>query len=160
MSLLDDNIIDVRDLIQRFEELQDERWDLEKELEDAQQSVEISDPDDGQETPEAQDRLRNAVAELDSWLEDYWGELDCLADVLDDLRGAGGDHQWQGAWYPLTLIADTYFVRFAEELAGDMGAVDPNGEWPLNCIDWERAANELQVDYTSVEIDGQTYWYR
>lgn len=27
-------------------------------------------------------------------------------------------------------------------------------------VDWERAARELQMDYTPVEFDGVTYWVR
>jgi hypothetical protein len=45
-------------------------------------------------------------------------------------------------------------------LADDIGAIDRNASWPTNWIDWEKAALELRVDYSSVEIDGKTYWYR
>ena len=94
-------------------------------------------------------------------LEDYeQAERDVLASVLDDLKGYGGDEQWRGDWYPITLIRDSYFRDYAEELAEDIGAINREATWPNNCIDWERAANELQMDYSSVEIEGATYWYR
>ena len=32
--------------------------------------------------------------------------------------------------------------------------------WPFNCIDWEKAAEELQQDYMSIDFDGVTYWMR
>jgi hypothetical protein len=32
--------------------------------------------------------------------------------------------------------------------------------WPRNCIDWKEAAEQLQQDYSCVEFDGTTYWYR
>ena len=87
-------------------------------------------------------------------------ELASLTALLEECRGNGGDEQWRGDWYPLTLIRDSYFTDYAQELAEDIGAIDPNATWPLNCIDWEQAASELQTDYTSVDFDGTTYWYR
>lgn len=103
------------------------------------------DPDEDEED-ERDDETRAQVALVKS--------------VLDDLCGFGGDHQWEGDWYPGSLIADDYFERYAQDLADDIGAIDRNASWPTNCIDWEKAANELRVDYRSVEIDGKTYWYR
>jgi hypothetical protein len=83
-----------------------------------------------------------------------------VKSVLEDLCGYGGDHKWEGDWYPGSLIADDYFERYAQDLADDIGAIDRNASWPTNWIDWEKAALELRVDYSSVEIDGKTYWYR
>ena len=62
--------------------------------------------------------------------------------------------------YGETLIRDSYFQEYAEQLADDIGAINSNATWPNNCIDWERAARELQHDYTSVDFDGVTYWIR
>lgn len=103
------------------------------------------------------DELREYEEELD---ECERQELDELTEVLDDLRGNGGDHQWNGDWYPSTLINDDYFEDYARQLAEDIGAIPDDTQWPCTCIDWEKAARELQVDYTSTEIDGGTYWYR
>jgi hypothetical protein len=92
--------------------------------------------------------------------EDEAGERDALYAIMSDLAGYGGDEQWRGDWYPASLIADSYFEDYARELADDTGAVDANAGWPNNFIDWKRAAEALQSDYTSVEIDGRDYWYR
>ena len=48
----------------------------------------------------------------------------------------------------------------AQELAEDCGLIPDDAKWPCNCIDWEQAAEELQVDYSTVEYDGETYYYR
>lgn len=56
----------------------------------------------------------------------------------------------------VTFVKDSYFKEFAEEEAG----LVENKQWPYDCIDWEKAANRLQMDYSSVEFDGETYWYR
>ena len=91
-------------------------------------------------------------------LEEY--ELGQLAALLEECKGNGGDEQWRGDWYPITLIRDSYFETYAQELADDIGAINSDATWPNNCIDWERAARELQMDYTSVDYDGVDYWVR
>jgi len=113
------DIIDVRDLIERYEELENESDGL----------------------PNAEERY----------------QLSC---ILSDLKGEGGDEQWRGDWYPLTLIRESYFQDYAQELAEDIGAVNREATWPNNCIDWEQAARELRMDYTSTQIDGVTYFFR
>lgn len=56
-----------------------------------------------------------------------------------------------------TLIRDSYFETYAQELAEDIGAVQRGASWPCNCIDWAKAARQLQQDYASVDFDGVTY---
>jgi len=87
-------------------------------------------------------------------------ELATLEALLSDLAGNGGDEQWEGDWYPVPLIRDSYFKRFAMQFADDIGAIDGSASWPNNCIDWERATRELRMEFSSVEFDGVTYWYR
>lgn len=123
------DVIDVRDIIARLEEIEDSAGDA------ADPEWKSANPDDAE-------------------------ELAKLWDILNELAGYGGDEKFRGDWYPVTLIRDTYFQDYAEELANDIGAINSDAGWPNNCIDWERAARELQYDYTSVEIEGMTYWYR
>jgi antirestriction protein len=122
-----DDIINVRDIIARVEELED---------------------------AVSQDDIDALVRSDDAT------ELVALRELLGELRGYGGDEQWRGDWYPVTLIRDSYFKRYAMELADELGAVPADAGWPCTCIDWDQAARELQWDYSSVEFDGVTYWYR
>lgn len=134
-----DDTIDVRDIIARVEELREERDDLQLALDGgSQEDV-------------------NALAE---WETDNAEELAELESLLDDLNGMGGDEQWEGDWYPVTLIRDSYFQDYAQELAEECCMIDTNAKWPMTCIDWEKAARELQWDYSSVEVNGVTYWTR
>jgi len=64
---------------------------------------------------------------------------------------------WQ---YGEALIRDSYFEDYARDLANDIGAINSDASWPNDCIDWERAARELQMDYTCVDFDGVDYWVR
>lgn len=128
-NILDDTF-DIRDVIERFEELESLKDDHELE------------PDGGH------------------FSDDESTELKAIESFLDDVKGYGGDEQWRGDWYPVTFIRDSYFITYAEELADDIGAVDNDAKWPLNHIDWESAANALKDDYSEVDIQGETYWYR
>lgn len=52
-------------------------------------------------------------------------------------------------------------VDFAENLAEDMGALDPDASWPIAYIDWERAARDLfSCDYYSVSTCGGVHVFR
>src|SRR5690349_10800114 len=95
--------------------------------------------------------------DLIEWLDDY--EEDdpdndpsdiAIADEIIRLRNEG-IVDWE---YGATLIRDDYFTEYAQELAEDIGAVDPNASWPLSYIDWGAAANALKQDYMDVSFLG------
>lgn len=128
------DVIDLRDVIARVEELEAEREDSDIP------ANEYGGPND-------------------TWNEER-EELATLESFLAELSGNSGDEQWRGDWYPVTLIADSYFTEYAQQIADDIGAINADASWPNSCIDWEEAASQLQMDYSSVEFDGVTYWYR
>jgi hypothetical protein len=70
---------------------------------------------------------------------------------------ASGSPDWP---HGETLIRDSHFEDYARELAEDIGAIKGDESWPLNCIDWEEAADQLKQDYFSVDFDGVNYWIR
>ena len=126
------DIIDVRDIIERIEELEND--------------IETQEESDDEPTQSMLKVLRD--------------ELEALTAIMAELQGMGGDEQWRGDWYPMTLIRDSHFRDYAEELADDCGLVPRDAAWPLTCIDWDQAARELRYDYSVVDIDGATYWTR
>lgn len=127
-----DNVIDSRDVIERIEELREQ---FTFDLEDADSVIQMSKlgADDTEE-----------LEELASLLK-LQAEAECYAP--DWHHGA-------------TLIREDYFQEYAQVLAEDIGAVNRDAKWPNNCIDWEQAAEELKVDYTTVEFSGTTYYVR
>ena len=148
MSTLDltADLIDVRDIIARFEELDEAREALRTEFDEIE---------------------ANEGVDFDNWErnqigydEDEAQERAMLESLLAELNGMGGDEQWRGDWYPVTLIKDSYFEEYAQELAEDVGAVNKDAAWPNNCIDWTAAAEMLQQDYSTVDIGESTYWTR
>jgi hypothetical protein len=64
---------------------------------------------------------------------------------------------WQ---YGETFIADSYFKEYAQELAEELGSIPSDYSWPTSCIDWNQAARDIQMDYTSYELAGHTFWAR
>jgi hypothetical protein len=109
------DVLDVRDIIERFEEIED------------------------------------SAADKD--------EAEQIQKILEELEGYGGDEQWRGSWYPITLIEDSYFTEYAMELLSDVG--DLPAEIPhYIVIDEDATARNIQMDYSSIDIGDFTYWYR
>ena len=114
--------IDVRDIIERVEELEN--------LQDAGEYL---------ETPE--------------------GELATLRSILSELAGNGGDEEWRGDWYPVTLIDFACFVPYVRELLEDCGDIPANLPHYVH-IDWEATARDVGMDYSTITIEGRDYVYR
>jgi hypothetical protein len=98
-------------------------------------------------------------------------ELDAMIDAgpgqdLEDiatrrtLRQLKAETEGEGWRHGIMFIRETYFETYARELAEDVGLLSDSAKWPGRCIDWEQAAEELQMDYTSTEVDGVTYYYQ
>lgn len=152
-----DDIIDSRDILERIKALEDELSSVtcpkcggEKE-----ESTECSQcGDDGTvdlSTPETTQSEADEAAMLDEY-----EELATLRALVEEIDQNAGDSARDG----VGLIRDSYFETYARELADDIGAINGDAGWPNNCIDWGRAADELRMDYSSVEFDGITYWVR
>jgi hypothetical protein len=149
------DIIDSRDVIERIEELESERQDLLDAIEAAEEARDEA--EEGTATLIcATSEAEEAAAQLIDW--DTGPEAEELA-ALKSLASEGADYaaDWE---HGETLIRDSYFKDYAMELADDIGAVDHSAAWPMTCIDWDQAARELKMDYSSIEFSGVTYWIR
>ena len=134
-----DDMIDLRDVIARFEELEAER----------------------QEIIDAIEESKSSYFNLEQFDEGDEGiEFAALRELLANCEGNGGDEEWRGDWYPVTLIRYSYFKDYAQELAEDCGMIKDNAKWPYTCIDWDQAAKELLMDYTTVSFNGVDYHCR
>ena len=122
-----DDVIDSRSIIERIEELTEERDSFEKGGHEADWS--LANPDEAD-------------------------ELKALEALAEEAEGYAPD--WK---HGATLIRDSYFVDYAEELCKDIGDMPQDIPSYIE-IDWEKTAENIQVDYTSVEFDGVTYWVR
>lgn len=96
-----------------------------------------------------------ALDECEELDDDDKQELETLKALAKEASGYAPD--WA---YGEVLIRYSYFKEYAQELAEDCGMVNDEANWPNNHIDWESAAEELKIDYTSVDFDGVEYWIR
>lgn len=149
---------DIRELIERFEELAAERLALVAALDEAREER-ASNPA-GEESA-LDSVITEREAELTAWDDDDGEEFAKLKDFLESVVSKGGDHEWRGAWYPVTFIKESNFEDYAEEYASDIhgGAVD-DARWPFDHIDWKAAAAALRQDFSEAELEGETYLFR
>lgn len=152
-----DDLIDSRDVIARIEELDEERAALADAVEEARAALDSTPADTTDD--EAAGAMIAATYALTAWDEDRdaGGELKALKALADE--AAGYCSEWK---HGETLIRESYFKEYAQDLAEDCDMIKPelSGQWPYTCIDWDMAARELRLDYTSIEYDGVTYWAR
>ena len=141
-----DDILDVRDIIERIEELD--------AIHDDMYSAQTD-----ENLPEER---AHAVIKFTDWCMEEGGECSeraILRSFMESIAGYGGDEQWEGSWYPVTLIRDSYFPDYAEELIKDCGYISKDLPSWIE-IDWQSTAKNIQVDYDSAELVDVTYWYR
>ena len=135
-----DDVIDSRDVIERVEE-------LESELAELGENIDLA--EDDEERKEAREALRD-------WNDNNLDELKSLGDLCAE--GEGATSEWSDG---TPLINDNYFTEYTEELCKDIGAIPSDLPWYIsNHIDWDGVAREIQIDYSSIDFDGTTFWIR
>lgn len=137
------NVVDTRDIEERIEELTADKELLEETLEDLE-----NDDDDVAESD-----IADATQELEDWDNGEDGQE--LKNLLA-LRADVNSPEWE---YGLSLIHENYFTEYCEEMLKDCGEI-PQDIPSYLVIDWEATAENLMVDYSSVEYDGDTFYYR
>ena len=148
-----EDIIDSRDVIKRIDELEEERQNLVDTLQEAQEDYDASE-NEGAHGEDEETALKTAVQRLRVWDDTNEEELASLKALAE----AGEDSpDWN---YGETLIRESYFRDYAEELAEEIGAMPKDLKWPCNHIDWDAACDELKQDYLEVDFDGVTYFIR
>src|SRR4051812_6318108 len=76
-----DDMIDIRDVIDRVEDLSNLRQPG---------PVDVGD-----------------YWDLDKSQDELFSELAALEALIEQCRGNGGDHEWDGDWFPVTLVRDS-----------------------------------------------------
>jgi hypothetical protein len=132
-DLAGEDSIDSRELIDRQTEVEERITELEEVTAET-----IENPED--------------LAEEFDELQELREELDQLVSLRDQ-----GIPDYE---YGAAFIHEDFFADYARQLADDIGAIDDNHGWPLNCINWEQAADQLKMDYMEVQINGIDYWVR
>lgn len=183
-----EDIIDSRDVIARIEWLEEKETAItdakvaltEAEEAEAERKSDLVDKIAELEasTDEAIDDVKgDAIEELREQHDTESDELTAAREAVDDaeadfnddereelklLRELAEEGEGLSDWrHGETLIRESYFEDYARELASDLYGEEIDGaHWPFTCIDWERAASELEQDYTSIEFGDVTYLAR
>ncbi len=127
-------VIDSREIIERIEE-------IETEIEDIETEIKKNDAD-----------APDGYIMNDAVLDELNSELEILKEIIDEVGTE--------ATFGVTLIHESYFEAFAEGFASDIGAINSDQNWPMNCIDWKEAADELKMGYSEVDYDGETFYFQ
>ncbi len=117
--------------------------------------AEMIDVQDLVEYVEEYESEREAGEEMDEYATELYEAIKALeADFWCDLNEVARNEP--------TMIHENYFEQYAQDLAEDIGAIDPNMGmgWPLYHIDWEAAAESLKMDYSEVTFGRHTYLIR
>lgn len=137
------DIIDVRDIIARVEELREEVATIKEEFDAIPENAGVD--------------FGNIIRNHPDFSSELYDELQTLESLLSDLCGYGGDEQWEGDWYPVTLIHENYFETCMDDMLEDIGDIPKNLPSYLTItVDYDA----LKQDYTATEFEGDTYYYR
>ena len=137
--------LDTRDLITERDELRQEVLDTYKEEFHNVDSYEEIDFDDDHEYH---------INSFDQFLKQFEIQLETI-EQIDALENIIGESEFN---FGVTLIPDDEFTDYAEQLAEDIEAIGDNSDWIV--IDWDKTADNLKMDFSSVDYKGVDYLYR
>ena len=147
-----ESVVDSRNIEERIEELESDRQDLLDILEEEETALDDIEPDeDNTDEFEAVKQARQALEEFDKYDNDG-GDLKKLVALRDDV----GSSEWIDG---IGLINEDYWVEYVEEMLKDIGDLPSDIPYYI-AIDWEQTAENIRVDYSSVEYDGDTFYFR
>ena len=147
------NILDSRDLQKRLDDLEFDLDQLEEAVTDAQDGYNELDPDSDEQDifEDAEELLTDTEDTLKEFKEsDEFEELEELRIMVNEIP------EWQ---YGATLINEDYWEEYVEEMLKDIGDI-PSDLPNYLVIDWEATAENIKADYSEIEYDGETYYYR
>jgi flagellar hook-basal body complex protein FliE len=169
-----DDIIDSREVIARYDELNDEYTSLAQTLEDAQDNYDqhkasksttdeltLEEEEDFENTLDA---LFEVVEEAQKALDEFNQSFD--KDELDTLTEVIRQGEEASDWsYGEGLIHESYFTQYTEDLIKDCYELPKefeSGKWPWKhmTLDYEGAAEEAKSDYSTIDVEGHTYYIR
>ena len=100
--------------------------------------------------------LQKEIDDLEMLDEDRDAEENERFEYLTGISEEIGDEFRHG----VTLIPDGETDDYFQQLAEDVGYLDGDRNPLFNYIDWEKWGRDCLMDYSSVDIDGETYWFR
>lgn len=104
---------------------------------------------------------RNLEEELNELLEAKENKEDYDEErlkALEELKEECEHYGWNDG---IIFIPESEWEDYCEEFAYDCGYLDRHNNNPLSyCIDWSQWAESMTQDYSTVDFDGDTYYWR
>lgn len=150
---LNDHRIEITDKVDEIEELEDRS----QELDDDKDEAEIA------EIENLVDSLNSEIDDIESNITTIEFDIAEAQDELDPIKSlAEGCEGYAADWnYGEALIRDSYFEEYCKELVSDIGDLPATLPGYIeNNIDWSGVADDLRIDYTSIDFNSITYWIR
>lgn len=129
------DVLDSRDIQKRIDELESDINLLKDELEELLDEAE-------------EDRDTDRIGEIEEEIVNIKSELKPLLELAD-----AGIPDWK---YGTTLIHEDYWVKFVQDICEDISGPIPD----YIVVDWEATADNIAQDYSQIDYDGETYYYR
>ena len=105
------------------------------------------------------EELRDQIEFIQEDIDNGDGNESQLSCEILDLETEAED--WESFAEELngeTAIHEDEFPTYAEQMVRECyHEVDWNA-WPYKCIDWKDVADELMLDYTDFDLQGETYY--
>ena len=137
--------LDTRDLQEQIDNLESEIEDLNEELEELEKDIASCGSDF--ELLTVQDQIEKGKEQLLDLRDELQPLLDLKAEDIPD---------WD---YGATLIPVSDWEEYVEDLLKDCGYISNDVPWWI-VIDWAATADNVAADYSTVDYDGDTYYYR
>ena len=137
--------LDTRDLQEQIDNLESEIEELNEYLEDLDKDL-VSCASK-HERLTTQDEIEKGKEQL----QDLRDELQPLLDLKYE-----GIPEWDDG---ATLISVSDWEEYVEALLKDCGYISNDVPWWI-VIDWAATADNVAADYSTVDYDGDTYYYR
>lgn len=144
------DIVDTRDIQERIDEIEDDIDTLENEMSDLEEEIDelIDSEEDGNQN--IIDLKLDEIEEKVGVIKDLKEELDNLLNIKSEVPEFEEGN---------TLIHENYWVEYVQDLVTDCGYISSDLPWWIE-IDWDRTADNVAQDYSTIEIEGNTYYYR
>ena len=137
--------LDTRDLQEQIDNLESEIEDLNEYLEDLDKDLGMC----GSEIEILS--TKHEIYKFQEQLQDLRDELRPLLDLkAEDIP------EWDDG---ATLISVSDWEEYVEDLLKDCGYIPNDVPWWI-VIDWTATADNVAADYSTVDYDGDTYYYR
>lgn len=152
---INNTVFDSRDLIDYREELQNDILEAYVEwAENHNDHVVEEQGEDELEIPDSYDEIEFIDEEaFTSTCEDLIKEHEEINDFIEEIGSE--------ARYGITVIHENYFVEYCRELCEELGEIPRDLPGYIeNNINWQGVADDLEVDYSSANYDGDTYYFR